>query len=117
MAPVNYTSGLDHRLRLRVCREPQRACGAGRIELEFLPPSSFITVTVELAMMSPAERDRELVADLAAERMVLRKAQVMGVARLTSADDASLLGHKPHMVPIANTPRLAVCQHRFVDQW
>ena len=97
--------------------QPQAASRGGWIDTSLVPPHRFVAAAMNLPMVSATERDRELVADLAAERMVLRKAQVMGVARLTSADDASLLGHKPHMVPIANTPRLAVCQHRFVDQW
>ena len=74
--------------------EPQRAGGPGRIEPAFLPPSGFITVTMELAMMSPAERDRELVTDLAAKSAVLREPQVVRVARLTPTDEAGLLGDK-----------------------
>ena len=104
MALVNYTSGLDHRLRLRVCREPQRACGARRIEPEFLPPSSFITVTVELAMMSPAERDRELVADLAPECTRLREAQMVWIGRPAAADQARLLGYRLDVVSVADPP-------------
>src|SRR5690242_9331561 len=45
-------------------------------------------------MMSPAEWDRELVADSSAERSLLRKAQMMGIARLASADQTGLLGDK-----------------------
>ena len=60
-SPITDASRLDHRMR----REPQRASGTGRIEPKFLPPAGFITVTMDLTMMSPAKRNRELIADLA----------------------------------------------------
>ena len=59
-------------------------------------------------MMAPAQRYREFVADFAAESLILRKAQMMGVARLTTADQAGLLGDKPHMIAIANASRLGM---------
>ena len=46
---------------------------------------------MNFTMVSPAQGYGELVAGLAAERPVLRKAQVMGVAGLSSADQAGLL--------------------------
>jgi hypothetical protein len=70
--------------------KPQRARGAGGIEPKLLPPHRFIPVTVKFAMVSPAQRNREFVTDLAAERPVLGKAQMVGVARMTSADQAGL---------------------------
>jgi hypothetical protein len=91
MAPERHS---DHWLRLRVRRQPQRAGGTGRIEPEFLPPSGFVAVTMEFAMMRSAEWDRELVADLAPKSSVLREAQMMGIAWLTSADQTRLLGDK-----------------------
>jgi len=74
------------RLRLRVRREPQRAGGTGRIESEFVPPACFITVTMQLAMMSPAEGHRKFVADLAAECKRLREAQMVWIGRPATAD-------------------------------
>ena len=70
--------------------KPKGARGAGGIEPKLLPPRRFIPVTVNFAMVPPAQRDREFVTDLAAERPVLRKAQMMGVTRMTSADQAGL---------------------------
>src|SRR6516164_3182291 len=108
--------GLDHRLRLRVHREPKRAGGPSWIEAQFLPPCGFITVTMNLAMMAPAQRNCELVADLAAERMILRKAQMMGIAWLPRADQTGLLSDKPHVLTVANTPGFGMGQHGFVDR-
>ena len=74
-----------------MCFKPQCACGAGGIKAKLTPPRRFVTVTMNFAMVSPAQRDRELVADFTAERPVLGKAQVMGVAGLSSADQTGLL--------------------------
>ena len=66
------------------------------------------------AVMSSAQRHRELVADLASQRPGLREFQMMGIARLTPAHEAALLGDKPHMIAIANTPRLGMGQDGLV---
>ena len=59
---------------------------------------------MQFAMMPPTERDRELVTDFAPERPVLRKAQMMGIARPAPADQTGLPGDKPHMLAIAESP-------------
>src|SRR5262249_32911110 len=98
----------------RMCIHPNRACGACRIETEFLPPPGFITVTVQLAMMSPAQRHRELVADLAAECTRLREAQMVWIGRPPAADQARLLNHMPDMIAVANAARLGQDKHTLV---
>ena len=45
--------------------KPQGARRGKRIDTSLLPPSDFITTTVGLAVMSPTERDRKLITDLA----------------------------------------------------
>ena len=50
------------------------------VDAGVLPPSSLVTGTVDLAMMSAAERYGELVAYLEAEAASLREAQMVGVA-------------------------------------
>src|ERR1043165_9170653 len=94
--------------------EPQRARGAGRIEPAFLPPPSFITVTMQLAMMSPAERDGEFVADLATECTKLRESQMVGIARLPTADQARLLDHMPDMIAVTHAARFGEDKHTLV---
>ena len=73
-------------------------------------------MAMQFAMMTAAERHGELVADLAAERPALGKAQVMGVGRLAAADQTRLLRHKAHMVAIADAPRLGMRKNRFIDR-
>jgi len=71
--------------------EPKRSRRAGGIDSELMPPGRFVSVTMQFAMVSPAQRDRELVAGFAAERAILCKSKMMGVAGLASADQAGLL--------------------------
>ena len=102
--------------RLQMCFEPQLAGREGRIDSRLAPPFGFIAMTMQLTMMTAAERHGELVADLPAERPALGKAQVMGVGRFTAADQTSLLRDKAHMVAIANAPRLGMGENRFIDR-
>ena len=75
-----------------MCPQPKGASCGGSIDTELAPPSSLVPAAVYLAMMAAAERDGELVADLAAERRCLRKAQMMGIGGPAAADEARLLG-------------------------
>ena len=56
---------------------------------------------VQLAVMDTANRNGELVADLAAERPRLGKAQMMGVGGGAAAHHAGLRGHELAMVLVA----------------
>jgi hypothetical protein len=96
--------------------QPQHAGGGSRINPGFVPPSGFVATAMHLAMMSAAERDCELIADLTAECRQLRKSQVMRVCRAPAADQARLLGHGLHMLPVANPTRQRQDQNRFVDR-
>ena len=81
-----------------------------------MPPRRFVTVAVELAMMSPAQGNCELITDLAAKSAVLGEPQMMRVARLSPADQTGLLGDKAHVIAIANAPRFGVHEHSFVNR-
>jgi hypothetical protein len=64
--PCRCFAGLDDLCRLKLMSfKPQGARRGKRIDTHLLPPSDFITTTVGLAVMSPAERDRKLITDLA----------------------------------------------------
>jgi hypothetical protein len=52
--------------------QPQRPSCDGWIDPRGIPPFCFVATAVNLAVMSPAQRHREFIADLAAERGVLR---------------------------------------------
>ena len=48
---------------------------------------------MNLTMVSATEWDRELVADLAAQRRCLSKAQMMGIGGAAAANQTRLLGN------------------------
>jgi hypothetical protein len=51
-----------------MCFQPEGTGCAARINAGLFPPILFITVTMRLAVMSPAQRNGELVTDFAAQR-------------------------------------------------
>jgi len=84
--------------------QPQRTGTDRRIDTSFFPPRRFIATAMNLTMVSATERDRELVADLAAERRCLGKAQMMGIGGAAAADQARLLGYRLDVVTVTDPP-------------
>ena len=84
-----------------MCFEPQRPSVDRWINSEFCPPSRFIPTSMHFAMMPTAERDRELIADLAAEGRRLCKTEMMRIGGPPAAHQAWLLGDSFHMLPVA----------------
>jgi hypothetical protein len=70
---------------------------------------------VNLSVVHAAERDRELVADLATERAGLREPEMMGARRLPPADKAGLQGDELEMFLVAVASRFADRQHALVE--
>ena len=71
-------------------------------------------MSMQLAMMAPAERHREFVADLAAERRGLGKAQMVWIGGPPATDQARLLNHMPDMVAVTNAARFGEDKHTLV---
>jgi hypothetical protein len=70
---------------------------------------------MDLAMMSTAQRDCELIANLATKCRGLRKSQVMGVSGNPTADQARELGNRFDMLAIPNPPWCRQRQDALVD--
>jgi len=66
---------------------------------------------MQLAMMSPAERHRKLVADFATERTRLREAQMVWIGRPATADQTRLLNHMPDIIAVTNAARFGEDKH------
>src|SRR4029077_8209293 len=66
-------------------------------------------------MMPPAQWDRELIADLAAERTRLGKSEVVGVRGLTAAHQTRLVGDMAQVLPVAIAPRRRDREDALVD--
>src|ERR1700756_2597810 len=65
-----------------------------RINIDPLPPGGLVTVPVNFAVMGTAHWNREFVANLAAHRARLCKADVVGVRGRATAHKARLGGNK-----------------------
>ena len=96
--------------------QPQHPGCDGRIKPCGFPPGGFVAAAVNLAMMSPAQRHRELIADLAPQGSALREAQMMGIRRLPAANEAGLLRHISDVVAVTNPAWLRQRQGALVDR-
>ena len=72
--------------------KPQRAGSRKGIYSRLPPPRSFISAAMDLAMVHAAKRHSELIAGFASQRARLRVAQMVGVGRLATTDQAGLPG-------------------------
>src|SRR5579862_3276460 len=95
--------------------EPERSGCERRINPGLAPPRGFVAVAMDITMVAAAERDGELVADLAAERAALREAQMVSVAWLPTADQTGLVSDKSHMLAVADPARFRQRQHALFD--
>jgi|SRR5689334_15273386 hypothetical protein len=95
--------------------EPQITSDNHRINARFKPPLSFIAATVNLAMVSPTQRNGELIAGLAAERTSLCKSQVMCVRWLPAADKARVFGNHSHVISVPNPAQFRDSQNALID--
>src|SRR5262245_1674964 len=66
-------------------------------------------------MVPTAERDCELVTDLAAERPGLGESKMVGVRGLAAAHEASLLGDIAKVLPVAIAPRRRDREYALID--
>src|SRR5262249_42795578 len=67
------------------------------------------------AVMSAAEWDRKLIADLSAECTGLGESEMVGVRGLAAADEARLLGDIAQMLPVAIATRRSEREDALVD--
>lgn len=79
-------------------------------------PCGFIAAAMDLAMIATAQRDGELVADLASERAAFGKAQVVGIRRLPAANQTGMLGHVADVIPVTNPAGLRQCHCVLIDR-
>ena len=67
-------------------------------------------------MVTSAQRDGELVADLSPEGAALHEAEVVGVCGLSSADQAGVGRDKLDMIAVAMPSRLWQRQNTLIDR-
>jgi hypothetical protein len=71
---------------------PEPAGNLDRIDAGLPPPGALVVRAMHRPMMPATERDRVLIADLAAERAGLGESEVVGVRRFAAAHETCLLG-------------------------
>ncbi len=81
----------------------------------FVPPCSLVTAAVNFTMVTAAERDGELIADLASQRPKLGKANMVRIRRLPSTDQAGLPRDELQVIFVASSARLGEGQRALVD--
>ena len=74
-------------------------------------------MTVELAVMTPAHWNGELITHLATDRTGLHKTQMMRIGRPSTANQAGLFDDMPDMIAVTNPARLRKYQETFVNLW
>src|SRR6516162_9704543 len=72
-----------------------------RIDPGRLPPCALVAGAMDLAVVHAAERDDEFITRLAAERTRLGIAKMMGIGRLTAADEARHRDDRPQVLRVA----------------
>src|SRR5207249_9313685 len=94
---------------------PEPAGDLDRINIGLLPPRALVARAMHRPMMPSAERDRELIADLAAQCAWLHVAQMMRIGWLAAAEEARLLHDITEVRPAAIAPRRHNCENALVD--
>jgi hypothetical protein len=72
--------------------QPKRASRGDSVDIGLVPPRGFITAAMHLAMMTTAERDRELIANLSPQSRGLCKPEMMRIGGTPAANQAWLFG-------------------------
>jgi hypothetical protein len=96
--------------------EPKGAGSGHRIDRGPAPPRRFVPGAVHLSVVSATQWNGELIADLAGKGPALRKAQVVGIARLAAADQARLPGHILHVIAVPHPAGFREGQRTFVNR-
>ena len=91
-----------------MCLAPQGCGDRKRIDPLALPPGPLIAASMELAVVQPANRDGEAVANSSSHRPLLGKLDVVGIGGGAAADEARLSGHILEVFAVA-------LAHRFAD--
>jgi hypothetical protein len=84
-----------------MCLLPKPESSWERIDLELVPPSDLVTMSMKRAMMNTANRNCKLVAHSASKCTGLGKGEVVRIRWRPPAHKARLSGDKPAMFLIA----------------
>jgi hypothetical protein len=92
---------------------PKRSRRNQGLDTLLLPPCTFVSAPMELAMMQPANGNGEFIAYLASHRPLLCEFNVVSVGWCAAADETILSSHEFQMLAITLSPGLAHDNHRL----
>jgi hypothetical protein len=101
--------------RGRMHFHPQCASCCHRINSDLAPPSDFVAMVVDLAVVASAQWHGELITDLASERPILGESKVMCIRWTAPANQARLLRHKFNMHAVTDAARDWQRQDGFIN--
>jgi hypothetical protein len=71
---------------------------------------------VDFAMVAAAERNSELIADLAAKCPALHKPEMMGICRPSIANQAGMLGDRSDVIPVSRPTGFGHGKDALIDR-
>jgi hypothetical protein len=94
---------------------PHPVRNSDRVDASGRPPCCLIAAPVKSTRVGAAQRQRELIANSAAQGPGLHESEVMGIAGLPPTDQAWLRRHELQMGAIAVATRFAQREGAFID--
>ena len=101
--------------RERVCLAPQSVCYPEWVNAYLCPPCCFVAASMNFAVMSTAQWNRELITHLASQCSALCKSEVVRIGRTPTANQTGMSCDEFHMFSIADSTRLRMDGTAFFD--
>ena len=101
--------------RERMCLAPQSVCHPEWLNADLCPPCCFVATSMNFAVMSTAQWDRELITHLASKCSALCKSEVVRIGRTPTANQTGMSCDEFHMLSIADSTRLRMGRTAFFD--
>ena len=86
-----------------------------RLNPDLSPPRCFVPTSMQFAMMSTAQWDRELITHLSSKCSALCKSEMVRIGRTPAANQARLSRDEFHVLSIADSTRLRTGSTAFFD--
>ena len=101
--------------RERMCLAPQSVCHPEWLNADLCPPCCFVATSMNFAVMSAAQWDRELITHLSSKCSALCKSEVVRIGRTPTANQTGMSCDEFHMLAIADSTRLRMGRTAFFD--
>jgi len=99
-----------------VCLAPQSVCYSERLNADLCPPRCFVATSMNFAVVSTAQRHRELITRLASKCSALCKSEVVRIGGTPTANQTRMFCDEFHMLSIAESSRLRVGKTALFDR-